>query len=283
QADADPTDSAAATVTITVNSQNDAPLALDDTYTVNEDTTLSVSAPGVLANDSDVEADPLSAVLVSSPAHGALTFNSDGSFSYTPAADYNGSDSFTYKANDGNLDSAVATVSITVTPVNDAPLAVSDSYNVNEDVTLTVAGPGVLGNDTDVEGEALIALLLSGPAHGTLTLNTNGSFIYVPETNYNGIDSFTYKANDGQADSAPATVTITVHAQNDAPVALDDSYTVDEDTPLTVSAPAVLGNDSDADGDPLNAVVVSGPSHGVLTLNTDGSFNYAPAASYNGS
>src|SRR5205814_5784119 len=156
QADADPTDSAAATVTITVNSQNDAPLALDDTYTVNEDTTLSVSAPGVLANDSDVEADPLSAVLVSSPAHGALTLNSDGSFSYTPAADYNGSDSFTYKANDGNLDSAVATVSITVTPVNDAPLAVSDSYHGNESNTHPVAGPGAGGERITRYGRAYV-------------------------------------------------------------------------------------------------------------------------------
>src|SRR5205814_1818859 len=282
QADADPTDSAAATVTITVNSQNDAPLALDDTYTVNEDTTLSVSAPGVLANDSDVEADPLSAVLVSSPAHGALTLNSDGSFSYTPAADYNGSDSFTYKANDGNLDSAVATVSITVNQVNDAPLAVSDSYTVDEDTPLTVSAPAVLGNDSDADGDPLNAVLVSGPSHGVLTLNTNGSFNYVPAANYNGSDSFTYQANDGATNSAIATVNITVNSVNDAPLALDDTYTVNEDATLTVSGPGVLGNDADADADTLNAVLVSAPSHGTLILNGDGSFTYVPNPNYNG-
>src|SRR5439155_16353 len=99
-----------------------APVAVNDSYATAEDTTLTVITPGVLANDSDVEGDPLSAVLVSSPTHGTLTLNSDGSFTYTPALNYNGPDSFTYKANDGQVDSPTnATVSITVTPVNDAP------------------------------------------------------------------------------------------------------------------------------------------------------------------
>jgi VCBS repeat-containing protein len=174
-----------ATVTITISSVNDAPVAANDSYTTPEDSILTVSAPGVLANDSDVEGDPLSAVLVSSPTHGTLSLNGDGSFSYTPATNYNGADSFTYKANDGTADSGTATVTITITAVNDAPVAVADSYNVNEDVTLTVAVPGVLGNDSDADGDALNAVLVSGPTHGVLTLNTNGSFTYVPDANYN--------------------------------------------------------------------------------------------------
>src|SRR6185369_13311507 len=111
---------ASATVTVTVTPANDAPMAADDSYTIAEDTTLNVSTPGVLSNDSDVDGDTLSAVLVSQPTHGVLTWNTNGSFSYTPAAYYNGADSFTYLANDGALNSGIATVSIIVAGVNDA-------------------------------------------------------------------------------------------------------------------------------------------------------------------
>src|SRR5204863_14379 len=170
-------------------------------------------------------------------------------FSYVPAANYNGPDSFTYKANDGQADSGVATVSITITGVNDAPVAVNDSYTTTEDTTLTIAASGVLANDSDIDGDTLSAVLVSPPTHGNLTLNTNGSFSYVPATNYNGPDSFTYKANDGQADSGIATVSITITGVNDAPVAVNDSYATPEDTTLNVAAPGVLANDSDVDGD----------------------------------
>src|SRR6185369_7424621 len=139
---------------------------------------------------------------VSQPTHGSLTFNTNGGFSYVPATNYNGPDSFTYKANDGQADSGIATVSITITGVNDAPVAVNDSYTTPEDTTLNIATPGVLINDSDVDGD---------------TLNGNGSFSYVPATNYNGPDSFTYKANDGQADSGIATVSLTITGVNDAP------------------------------------------------------------------
>src|SRR6185436_17869297 len=143
-------------------------------------------------------------------------------------------------------------------------------YSTDEDTALIVASPGVLENDTDLEGGTLHAVLVSGPAHGTLTLNADGSFSYTPSANYNGPDSFSYRANDGEADSAAATVAITVRPANDAPVAGDDSYSTDEDTALTIPAAGVLGNDSDIESSPLQAVLVSGPSHGALTLNADG-------------
>jgi VCBS repeat-containing protein len=276
-------DSNVATVNITINSVNDAPVAVNDSYTTNEDTALTVAAPGVLGNDTDADGDALTAILVTGPAHGALTLNANGSFTYTPVANYNGGDSFTYKANDGTINSANATVSITITAVNDPPVAVNDAYSVNEDTTLNIAAPGLLGNDTDVEGSALTAAVVTGPDHGTLTLNANGSFTYTPAANYNGSDSFTYKANDGTADSNVASVNITINAVNDAPVAVNDSYTTNEDTPLNVAAPGMLGNDTDADGDPLTAALVTGPTHGTLTLNANGSFAYTPAANYNGS
>ena len=227
---------------------------------------------------------------MSGPSHGSLTFNANGSFSYTPNANYNGPDSFTYKANDGSLDSAPIVVSLTITAVNDAPvsdpIAAADAYTTNEDTLLSVATLGVLANDTDVDGNPLTSILVSGPSHGSLTFNANGSLSYTPNTNYNGSDSFTYKANDGSLDSAPILVSLTITAVNDPPVsdpsAAADAYTTLEDTVLNVPAPGVLANDTDVDGDALTSILVSGPSHGSLTFNADGSFSYTPNLNYNG-
>ena len=173
-------------------------------------------------------------------------------------------------------------MTIAVAAVNDAPVAAGDSYAVTEDTALTIAAPGVLANDADVENSALTATLVSGPGHGTLALNANGSFLYTPAANYSGPDSFTYKANDGTADSNTATVTIAVSAVNDAPVAVNDSYSTTEDTTLTIAAaPGVLGNDTDVDSPTLTAVLVTGPSAPVIfALNADGSFTFTPAGDY---
>src|SRR5205814_2554040 len=193
-------------VAITVAATNDAPVAVNDSYNATEDTPLTIAAPGVLGNDTDVDGNSLTAAVVAQPAHGTVTVNADGGFTYTPALNYNGSDSFTYKANNANADSHVATVAINVAAVNDAPVAVNDSYNATEDTPLTIAAPGVLGNDTDVDGNPLTAAVVAQPVHGTVTVNANGGFTYTPALNYNGSDSFTYKANDGTADSNVATV-----------------------------------------------------------------------------
>jgi len=200
-----------AQATVTIDVINTPPVAVDDAYSVNEDNTLYVAAPGVLANDSDADNDPLTAILVSDPSNGTLTLNANGSFTYTPDANYNGLDSFTYLANDSVFDSNYATVNITVNPDDDAPVAVDDAYSVNEDNTLYVAAPGVLANDSDADNDPLTAVLVSGPSNGTLTLNANGSFTYTPDANYNGLDSFTYLANDSVFDSNYATVNITVN------------------------------------------------------------------------
>src|SRR5262249_55055220 len=154
------------------------------------------AAQGVLENDTDPEDDTLTASVVSNPAHGTLTLNGNGSFTYTPAANYNGPDSFTYVANDGTSDGNTATVSLTVNAVNDAPVAPNDSFTVSQGGTLTQAAPGVLGNDTDVDGNALTASLVANASHGTVTMNSNGSFTYVPSAGYTGPDSFTYQASD---------------------------------------------------------------------------------------
>jgi large repetitive protein len=199
-------------VTLTaVGGGNIAPVANADSYSTNEDTPLTVLAPaGLLANDTDGDSDPLTAIKVSDPTSGSVTLNTDGSFTYAPNANFNGSDSFTYKANDLVADSNVATVTITVNAVNDAPVAVEDSYSTPFDTILEVALPGLLGNDTDAEGSTLSAIKVTDPANGSLTVNSVGSFIYEPGSTFSGVDSFTYKANDGTADSNVVTVNITV-------------------------------------------------------------------------
>ena len=283
-AHADPRcDTASVEVTVTAPvSANHAPVAQDDGYGTDEDAPLTVAAPGVLANDGDADGDPLAAVLVTGPAHGTLTLHADGSFAYTPAANFNGGDAFTYQASDGRAYSNVASVTITVASVPDAPVAQDDRLQTYEDLPLTVPAPGVLANDGDGDGDPLTAVLMDGPAHGTLALNPDGSFTYAPAANFNGSDAFTYKASDGSPTSNLATVTITVSAVPDAPVAGDDSYSTSQGTPIQVLRPGVLANDSDADGDRLSALLVTGPAHGRLTLNTDGSFTYTPAAGFFG-
>ena len=184
----------AATVTITVN---DPPLAMDDAYDVDEDGTLTIDAPGVLEDDTDADGDTLTMKVITHPVHGTLTPNADGSFTYKPNANYHGDDMFTYVANDGYADSATATVTITVHSVNDAPVAVADEYETDQDVKLTVAAPGVLANDTDVEGDSLTAVISVYPSHGSVTPLTDGSFEYTPDAGFTGVDTFKYTVNDG--------------------------------------------------------------------------------------
>lgn len=274
--------SAGQTFTISLASVNDTPVANADSYTTAENASLTIAVNGLLSNDTDIEGDTLTAVLVAGPSHGTLTLNANGSFNYSPNANYNGPDSFTYKVNDGVADSSIVTVSLTITPVNTAPVAFADSYTTAEDTLLSIAANGILANDTDADSDALTAVLVAGPSHGRLTLSSNGSFAYSPDANFNGPDSFTYQASDGTLDSAVTTVNLTVTAVNDAPVASGEVYSTAEDVLLAVMAGGVLSNDIDADGNALRAILVTPPSHGTLTLNADGSFVYFPISNYNG-
>ncbi|MCE7980699.1 MAG: tandem-95 repeat protein [Caldilinea sp. CFX5] len=273
---------ASATVTIEIAPGNDAPTAGADSYSTNEDATLTVAAPGLLANDSDVDGDSLTAAPGRQPDHGAVTLNSDGSFTYTPTADYCGSDTFTYRAQDGYGSTTTADVSLTVICINDAPVAQADQYSTNENTPLIVAAPGVLANDSDVEGDVLTLSNYLAPTHGTLTQNPDGAFTYTPTAGYCGQDSYRYTVIDGQGGSAEATVTLTVVCVNAPPVAVADSYAVDAGQTLIVAAPGMLGNDSDLDGDRLTATLVVAPAHGALRLNGDGSFTYTPTSGFAG-
>ncbi len=271
-----------ATVTIGVNPVNDAPTAADDVGTTPEDTPVTVD---LTANDIDLDGtvDPATVAIVNGPANGTLVNNGDGTVTYTPGADYNGSDTFTYTVQDNSgATSNEATVSIGVDPVNDAPVAADDSGTTPEDTPVTV---DLTANDTDLDGtiDPATVSIISGPASGTLTNNGDGTVTYTPGANYNGSDTFTYTVQDNSgATSNEATVSIGVDPVNDAPVAADDSGTTPEDTPVTVDLTA---NDTDLDGtiDPATVSIISDPASGTLTNNGDGTVTYTPGANYNGS
>jgi hypothetical protein len=166
-----------------------------------------------------------------------------------------------------------------VSVTNSAPSVTNDAYNVDEDAVLNVAAPGVLGNDADPDGAAPVAVLVSGPAHGMVTLLTNGAFIYTPATNYFGTDGFTYAAHDGSATSAVASVTITVAPVNDPPVAVDDAATVSQGAAAVL---AVLANDNDIDGGALFIQSFTQPANGVVTNSGGGTLSYLPAPAFSG-
>ena len=186
---------------------NSAPDAVDDNAVVAEDS--GANAINVLTNDTDANSDTLTITGVTQGTHGSVTFTATN-VSYTPDANFFGSDSFTYTIDDGHANSDTATVNVTVTNVNDAPVAVGDAYAMNQDTTLNVAAPGVLGNDSDIDGDTLHPVLGIDVAHGTLDLHADGSFGYTPDPGYAGLDSFTYTAHDASAGSNTVTVTITI-------------------------------------------------------------------------
>src|SRR5690606_32730765 len=201
---------------------------------------LEVTAPGVLGNDFDADGDTLTAIIQSYPSSGDLQFGADGSFTYIPAANFNGQVSFTYVASDGSGNpSDPATVVITVGAVNTAPVAQDDLYMVFEDQTTTVPAPGILANDFDYDDTVLTATLVTGPSHGTLVLETSGTFVYTPNPNFTGEDRFLYQASDGVNLSNVAVVTLVVQPVNDIPLVNADYYSTDEGKVLEVAAPGV--------------------------------------------
>ena len=265
--------------------ENRAPVAADDSYQVVEDHTLMVGvADGVLSNDTDADNDSLTAVLAVGPENGNVFLEVDGSFTYVPDLNFSGTESFAYYASDGVDNSGNATVTIIIDPVASPPVAVDDSFEINEDSPLVVdATLGVLANDYDPDGDAIAAVLSTGPDNGVLDLSDDGSFSYTPDQDYFGTDTFTYKVSAGSLDSDDASVTITINAINDRPTVQDDVYQTDEDTSLNVdAAQGVLANDIDVDGDAIEVVLFDSPQNGTLTINVDGSFEYFPDPDFHG-
>jgi len=261
------------------------PTAVADAFTLQAVSSASFAAPGVLANDADPAGLPLTARLLSGTAHGLLALQPDGGFSYTPDAGYAGADAFVYQASNGGAASSPAAVSLTVTappPPPPPPTAADDAWAGAEDAPLAIAAPGVLGNDADPAGLPLLALLVSGPAHGTLALASDGSFTYQPAPNWSGTDGFSYQAWNGSAASGVATVTLTVAAVNDPPLAADDVASTARNTSVVVN---VVANDTDVDGSvvPGTVTLVAAPRSGKATVRSSGAVLYTPNRRFIGS
>jgi len=195
--------------------ENNSPVANPDSYSTLEDTPLTIPGPGVLGNDSDPESDSLMAVLVRQPTNGSVVLNSEGGFTYNPSPNFSGFDSFTYRANDGFLNSSEATVVISVVAVNDPPVAIDDNYSARFNQTLSIAAAtGLLRNDHDIDSTSLTTTQVigvdQGPNHGSILLQADGSFSYSPNAGFSGNDYFTYRTFDGIAFSRPVRANIRI-------------------------------------------------------------------------
>ncbi|HEX7033546.1 MAG TPA: Ig-like domain-containing protein [Nitrososphaera sp.] len=265
-------DSATVTVTVTINPNNSAPNANHDFARTDEDNPITID---VLSNDSDPDGDIISIDSVTTPAYGNATIVS-GSIVYTPGSGAHAlregqelTDTFQYAVSDWSKDD-VATVTVTVVGLNDAPIANDGVVITDEDELVEYALPA---SDADA-GDSLTFEIVSGPTSGTVTLDPDGSLIYSPVPNFSGADSFTYSATDSSGSSNTGTIEVTVIPVNDPPVALDDS------APTTSSGMAVttevLSNDFDPEGDPIEITSVSSPRFGTAEVNADGTITYTP-------
>ncbi len=267
-----------ASVTITVASVNDQPLAINDIFIGDEDQSITGN---VLTNDSDVDGNSMMATVGTAPSNGTLNLLGDGSFIYTPNSNYFGSDNFTYEVCDDGTPILcdTETVTLSVIPLNDAPITVTENYSINEDATLN---GNVLTNDSDIENQLLSATIFTDVLNGSLTLNSNGSFTYIPTANYFGTDNFIYEVCDNGVPSLCATqlVNLTINSVNDSPTPMSDFFSANEDNQITDN---VLTNDSDIDGNSLASTIQSQPTNGTLILQTSGNFTYTPTLNYFGS
>lgn len=273
----DPNDNRSASTVVTLNVSDTQPSAVDDNYVTAQGVDLVVDRlNGVLSNDSDPNGDTLTASVVNDVDNGSLTLNQDGSFTYSPNGGFGGTDTFTYRANDGSENSNTATVTIEVR--TNAPTAFNDTYNVQQGTTLTIATPGILQNDINPSGEPVTISVVTDVTRGTLNFEDDGSFDYTPNSGFTGVDQFTYEFSDGVLLSNRATVTINVTTEVvEPPVVNNDTYDVIQNTTLTVtSAQGVLANDTDPANLNLTASVVQQPVNGTLNLNANGGFTYTP-------
>ncbi|MEL0654898.1 Ig-like domain-containing protein [Pseudoalteromonas issachenkonii] len=279
-----------AVVEITIKAVNDAPVALDNTYNIESDGSLTVSSPGLLINDSDIDLDNLvvDTTSVSRPERGLLTLFEDGSFEYQGEENMQGEDSFQYRIIDTQGAQAIARVTIVSSTTNMPPIAINDSYSLREDNTLVVtAANGLLSNDTDPNDDSFSVDedFIVAPIHGQLLLAIDGSFSYIPDANFNGLDQFQYRAIDIQGATATATVTLIINNEPDNPVAQDDAYQFSKNKLFEVTVQnGLLINDFNIElGDIfVNPTAINTTQNGELTLSIDGSFTYQPNLNFIG-
>ncbi|MDB5340240.1 MAG: thrombospondin, partial [Planctomycetaceae bacterium] len=269
-------DTSTAIVAITVALVDDVPVAVNDTLTVAEDSGLTT---GNLATNDTPSGDGGNVwTLTTIAANGVAVVNPNGTYSYTPNANFHGSDSFSYTVTDIDGDTSIATVAITVTSVNDSPVAVADALTVIEDSGSTTGDVAL--NDTPSADGGNVWSLTTPAANGTATVNAVGIFSYTPNANFNGSDSFSYTITDGDGSTSTAVVSVTVTAVDDVPVAVADTLTVAEDSGTTSGN--LAGNDTPS-GDGGNVwTLTTAATNGVAVVNPNGTFTYTPTANYNG-
>ena len=233
-----------------------------------------------LANDTDAEGDAVTLAAVGDATGGRVALDGNGDIVFTPSAGFNGAAGFTYTATDG-ADGATGAVTVNVAAVNDAPVATGDAKSASEDTPVTILATGLLANDTDLDGDALTITSVGNASGGTAAIDGNGNVLFTPTADFNGTASFDYTASDGQGGASTAKVTVSVAAANDAPMTAADTVSTDEDTPVTVSIAALLGNDSDVDGDALGITAVGNAVGGTVSLG-GGGVTFTPTANFNG-
>ncbi|MHC4439519.1 MAG: cadherin-like domain-containing protein [Planctomycetota bacterium] len=257
-------------IVIIVSNANKPPMAKAVSVTTNEDTPVSITLAG-----SDRDDDPLTYSIITEPGHGRLT-GTVPNLSYRPQRDFTGQDSFTFEVNDGKVDSPAATVSITITPGNDPPIANDDNASAQEDVPVVTID--VLKNDTDPDNDRLIVVKASQGRHGTVTINTNSTLTYAPSRNFSGNDSFTYTLSDSKDGTDTATVNVTVSAVNDAPsITSKPVKTARVWAPYTYN---VIAKDPDP-GDKLICLLDKKPD-GMTVNQTTGLIEWTPTRSQAG-
>ena len=276
------------TVTIEVSSGGTTPVGTPDHYIAPNDQALSIAAPGFLANDIDLNGETLTALaILDNVNHGALSAFGDGSFTYTPDADFTGIDTFVYRMRDASnnfSDSVWVTIDV-LPPANRNPVGIDDRFAALVGTALSVASPGFLANDIDPDGEVLTAVaILDNVNHGSLSAFGDGSFTYTPDADFTGIDTFVYLMRDASNNfSDSVMVTIVMLEGNRAPLGVDDQYTAVINTTLSIAAPGFLANDIDLDGEALTAVaILDNVNHGSLSAFGDGNFTYTPDANFTG-
>ncbi|MEC7765239.1 MAG: Ig-like domain-containing protein [Pseudomonadota bacterium] len=269
------TDTATVTVSVGMGPMNSVD-AVDDNYTIDEDTTLIVD---LTANDSDPEGDDFTVTGVGTPSNGTATLNPDGTVTYRPNQDYTGTDTFTYTVTDENGATDTATVTVSMTPVNDAPDAEDDVRVIDEDTTLTF-DPRV--NDEDPDGDPLTIINVGTATNGTVTDNGDGTVSYTPNADYVGTDTFEYTISDGNGETDTATITVVVQGDGgnqNTTDAVDDGFATAVNTAV---AGNVLANDTDPEGDTQSVTSNTDPSNGTVVVNADGTFTYTPDADFTG-
>jgi hypothetical protein len=258
-------------VSVTVTPVNDAPIGVADAFSIDEDQVLAIS--GLIDNDTDVDSGDLTLVSVNAAQRGNVTRLADGSYTYTPPADYSGSDLFVYVVSDGELES-YGKVNVTIAPVNDAPVAgrdIAELADGQDSIAIEV-----LSNDTDVDSQSLAITAVGTPTHGTAAF-AGGVVTYTVGPSFTTTDTFTYTVSDGDGASTEGEVSISLGAAG--PRVEGDEAATTEDAAVTI---AVLANDFDPNGDAISVVSVEGASNGTVSVDVDGTVTYTPNADFNG-